>query len=509
MRERDKPRAHVIEPAKSGTSTCQTCGLPIGAGVLRLSEAFVSDEGRWARSHSYARTPRARSYDSGEDRGGHSNHDSVSPDVWARYHHLSCAAAQQPFKLRSALAATTLDIPDRAELERAIEVALSGADAAEEKAETRDEYQGFLARLREAPDDDLMLVFGDWLHSVGDPRGELVTVQRALETAEGEAKAKLHDAEKRLLATHRKRFLPERLVATLVWRRGFVHRMVIAASDLEPQTLGLAFASPSFRLLRELAVHANSSTILVAANLPRPLPATLRVLELGTARHGTHGLGQVGALVANGLPQLEHLAVRGAGDLEGLRSATLATLELSVANATEPYSSGGRTAEARPLTARIAGLEKKKLPALRRLVLRVETNLDHAVAAVVETKLLQHLSELVLAGDLSRAGVDLLARKRKQRLALLDVTDCNLGAADLDKLRTHAADTIVEKPSTTAAATAAPKKIGEYLVRHKKRPEWGIGKVVAESDDGMEVDFAEGGRKQIRNVEFLEEVEAP
>ncbi|MBA3503426.1 MAG: DUF3553 domain-containing protein [Deltaproteobacteria bacterium] len=49
--------------------------------------------------------------------------------------------------------------------------------------------------------------------------------------------------------------------------------------------------------------------------------------------------------------------------------------------------------------------------------------------------------------------------------------------------------------------------MGPWLVRHTRRPEWGIGRVIAEGDDGIDVEFETAGRKLVRNVELLEEVE--
>ena len=43
-------------------------------------------------------------------------------------------------------------------------------------------------------------------------------------------------------------------------------------------------------------------------------------------------------------------------------------------------------------------------------------------------------------------------------------------------------------------------------MRHTRRPEWGIGTVVEEGAAGLEVEFAKAGRKQVRNVELLEDV---
>ena len=225
MAKREPPRReHVIEPAREG-STCETCHRPIAEGELRFTEAFVSDDGKWARGHRSARTPRARDFEYDDDRSR--GYDSVSPDLATRFHHLACAAQHQPYKLRSALATSPLEGKVRAELEQAIERALSAVDAAEEDAATRDEYQRLVAHVRESHDDDAVIVFGDWLQSVGDPRGELVAVQHKLETATGEDRARLLELEKKLLAAHRKRFVPERLELAVVWRRGFIHRLAV------------------------------------------------------------------------------------------------------------------------------------------------------------------------------------------------------------------------------------------------------------------------------------------
>src|SRR5204863_2461535 len=134
--------AHVIEPAKSGRSKCQSCGAPIATGELRLAEAYVPDQGRWAQSHKYARSPRPRdmfSYDDDDRR----DYDDQNPDVWERFHHLACAAQHQPFKLRSALAACKLELADRGALEQAIARAVAVLDTAEENEATRDEYLSF------------------------------------------------------------------------------------------------------------------------------------------------------------------------------------------------------------------------------------------------------------------------------------------------------------------------------------------------------------------------------
>ena len=500
MANRDeRPRAHVIEPARSGHSTCQTCGGPICDSELRLSEAFVSDEGQWARGHRNARTARHRDWLDGDDR--HHVNDP-NPDVWARFHHLACAAQHQPYKLRSALAAFTLELPDREQLERAIERALSAVDVAEDSKATRDEYLGFIARLRDAPDHDLMLVFADWLQSVDDPRGELIIVQHALETAAGAHRRLLVDREKKLLAAHRKHLMPDRIEGTYVWRRGFVQRVVLKNVD---HGLARVFAHPSLRLLRELVVETDGQTsIVVAANLPTPLSPTLRVLDLSnmsSIAKRNAGLGAIGPLLANALPRLERLRLAGAADLHDVCHPSLAELELAYIDATSAVqaTAGG---EPRTLVERIGGLDRRNLPALARLILRVERGLDAAVDALASTNVLAGLQALTLRGDLWPVGLESL-RAAGARFEVLDLRGTQFASVDLPRLSPLATRVVLDEP-----APASAKQVGEWLVRHTRCPEWGTGRVVKESDDGLEVEFERGGKKHVRNVELLEEVEA-
>lgn len=497
MAREEKPNAHVIEPARSGRSKCVTCGVAIADGELRLSEAYVTDEGRWARSHGSARTPRYREYD-GDDRPRYS--DSQNPDVWARFHHLACAARSQPFKLRWALNATTLEIPDRADLETTIDRALSAVDLAEESEATRDEYHAFVDQLRDAADDEGLLVFGDWLQSIGDPRGELVAVQHGLETATGDARLELVEREKKLLAVHRKHLTPDRIEGTLTWRRGFVHRVTL--KNLDTTTLARVFAHPSLRLVRELVVDLGAwSSIVVAPNLPTPLPSTLRLLELRSA--ATSGLGALGPLLADAMPQLERLVLAGAAELHDIAHPTLAELEIVCADATSEVAASAR-AEPRTLIDRIGGLSRTKLPRLSTLRLRVDHGLDATVAALAGSKILKDLSTLALHGDLTKAGIKPL---RKSRFDLVDVRRTRLAASDLDALRPLATEVVIEDPVVAPPPPPPPARPRDWLVRHTRKPEWGTGRVVEETEGGLQVEFEHGGSKLVRNVELLEEIE--
>jgi uncharacterized protein (TIGR02996 family) len=492
MADREEaPRAHVIEPARSDRSTCATCGKPIADGELRLSEAYVTDEGKWARAHRNARYVHQREF---SDHSANDRLYTVNPDVWTRFHHLPCAAQHQPYKLVSALAATSLEIPARAELEKAIERALSAVDAAEENPETRDEYARFIATLGEAPDDDLQLVFGDWLQSVGDPRGELVSLHHAIETAAGDDKLRLADRERKLLAANRKQLVPERLDGTAMWRRGFVHRLVL---DGTLSTLAAALAHPSLRLLRELAVEITGwSTVIIAPNLP-PLPATLRVLELSNTT-STPSLGAIGPVLDGRVPQLARLSLHGAADLDDIRHGTLAELELGCADATAQHPGAPRS-NVRSLAERIASLDLANLPGLQRLVVRAAANLDAAVAALAGWSIVGKLHTLVLVGDLSARGVDVLV-DAGVRFEVLDVRGTPVAN---DRRLATLARVIAEEP----AAAPAPAKVRDWLVRHTRKPEWGIGRVIEETDAGLRVEFEHAGTKDIRNVELLEEIE--
>ncbi|MEO8703653.1 MAG: DUF3553 domain-containing protein [Kofleriaceae bacterium] len=497
----DTPRGHVIERARTGRSTCQSCGKPIVNDTLRLSEAYVSDEGRWARSHQNARTPRNRDPMMSDDRNR--SYDDTNPDVWSRFHHLACAAQHQPYKLRSALTTVTLELPERAELERAIERALSATDASEDNSEHRDAYHRFIERLREGPDDELMLVFADWLQSVADPRGELIAVQHALETATGADRVPLADTEKKLLAVHRKHLTPERIDGTLHWHRGFVQRVVL--TNVEIASLARVFAHPSLRLVRELVVdNKTHSGRVVAANLPTPLPATLRTLELRNPVSRDPTLGLIGPLLAGSLVQLERLVLEGGADLEDVRHPTLAELELAISDATAEVAATPRGTP-RTFSDRVAGLKRKHLPALTRLTIRADRGLDATVAALASTGIVAGLSTLALHGDLTPAGLEPLRSLRKLALAVLDLRHTRVLRTDLPRFAKLAATIVLEDP-VAAPAEPATIAIREWLVRHTRRPEWGTGRVVEETDDGLQVEFEHGGAKLVRNVELLEEL---
>jgi poly [ADP-ribose] polymerase len=76
---------HMIEAAKSGRASCRTCRKPIAKGELRLGEEVPNQ--------------------------------FAAGEVTHQWHHLECAAKKKPAALKAALATTTENVPNRAELE--------------------------------------------------------------------------------------------------------------------------------------------------------------------------------------------------------------------------------------------------------------------------------------------------------------------------------------------------------------------------------------------------------
>lgn len=88
--------ANVIEEAKSGRASCRTCKKTIGKGELRLGVEAQ-------------------------------NQFSDTPSM--QWHHVLCAAQKLPAELKEALAAYAGDVPNRAELDQAMEDAIKKGGA--------------------------------------------------------------------------------------------------------------------------------------------------------------------------------------------------------------------------------------------------------------------------------------------------------------------------------------------------------------------------------------------
>jgi hypothetical protein len=279
-------------------------------------------------------------------------------------------------------------------------------------------------------------------------------------------------------------------------------------------TLARAFAHPSLSLVRELVVQIGDfSSVVATANLPHPLPPTLRVLELrGSSpfnnvwsdyRGALLGLGRVGPVLDGALPNLQRLCLHGVVDLDDISHPALAELELGCRDArrTAPTTRDG---EPRSFADRLRELDRKGLPSLARLALHVDGGLELVVGVVVETELLDGLHTLALSGSLTQDAAERLLRS-DAHLEVLDLRGVRLWSGANARAFLVLANTVL---SSEPEAPKERKKVGEWLVRHTRKKEWGIGRVVAETDDGLEVEFEHGGTKMVKNVELLEEVDA-
>ena len=88
--------ANVIEEAKSGRASCRTCKKAIAKGELRFGEEAPNAFG-----------------------------DQPS----MRWHHMTCAAEKLPAELKATLDQFTGTVPNRAELDKAMEEAIKGGKA--------------------------------------------------------------------------------------------------------------------------------------------------------------------------------------------------------------------------------------------------------------------------------------------------------------------------------------------------------------------------------------------
>ncbi|HEU0032192.1 MAG TPA: hypothetical protein VFQ53_16270 [Kofleriaceae bacterium] len=88
--------ANVIEEAKSGRASCRTCKKPIAKGELRLGVEQMTQ---------FSDTPSMQ------------------------WHHLLCAASKLPAELKAALDEFGGDVPNRAELDKAMDDAIKSGKA--------------------------------------------------------------------------------------------------------------------------------------------------------------------------------------------------------------------------------------------------------------------------------------------------------------------------------------------------------------------------------------------
>jgi uncharacterized protein (TIGR02996 family) len=366
-------------------------------------------------------------------------------------------------------------------------------------------YEELLALVEEQPDSvEPLVVLADWLQLREHPRGELIALQLAKETATGDAWERLEQRTAEHLVLHAAELVPSVGAARLRWRRGFVHRVEIGAEmTLLAGTLEQWARQPSMRLLRELSVELNSDS---GANL-RPLPITLHKLEV-------RGLGGAISDLLPSAPALRTLAIEGVTDLEALRHPALRELTVIVPR----YVALSGYGEASSLGAQLTKLESVALPSLRRLSLVVpheffsRTILDEACRGLGESSLLRSVTQIELVGNLSVDGAAALQRGRAGQPALewlrvRDSSSTQLSRELRSILQPLCRELVHNSPEKPPCATRANvDEPRERLVRNRFKPSWGVGRVLGERDGGIEVEFEEVGVRFLRSPELLVDV---
>jgi uncharacterized protein (TIGR02996 family) len=304
------------------------------------------------------------------------------------------------------------------------------------------------ARILANPDDDeLFAVYGDWLSEQGDPRGELVAIQRSLAARED---AELRTREAKLLADHGKTWLGElagldpKKDFAVTWRSGFVDTARIgpptddyATSELEfPATIGKLVALPNIALLRRLVIgskdhddYPTSWQDEVEAIAEHGVPAGLQHLEinrggywdisstelgdlspayprLGALRSLTIELGRLGFGSALDLPKLRALEIITGGlttaELAAIRTGNVPELESLLLCIGQTGGDYGGDVQLADLGWIFAG---EGLANVRHLGLANSSLADEIAAALPASKILRQLRTLDLSrGTLSDAG---------------------------------------------------------------------------------------------------------
>jgi uncharacterized protein (TIGR02996 family) len=294
---------------------------------------------------------------------------------------------------------------------------------------------GFLARIREDPDDDgPRLIYADWLDEQGDPRGEFIRVQLALARLPESDRRRpgLLRAERDLLGRYGAQWAaPFRGLATgPVFRRGFVDEVKVTARQFLARGAALFAVWPFRRLcLLDLGGHLDvvlSSPLLArlsgltvyAQHLGEPLAraladsphlAALTELRLGRNRVGDAGAGWMA--VSPHLSRLEVLDLSenelgpaaGGALAAGVRDLNLGQNRLGDAGAArlaeQPAAAGLQALRLDSNALTDVGLEAlARSPHLTRLTtLDVSWNPigDAGFRALMESKTLRHLRQLV------------------------------------------------------------------------------------------------------------------
>jgi uncharacterized protein (TIGR02996 family) len=306
------------------------------------------------------------------------------------------------------------------------------------------------------------LVYADTLLQRGDPRGELIIVQHALETADVFEALELRRREAALFEAHLEEWLGDlaqyRDCLIVRWARGFIHgaRLRLRQPDHRPQ-------------MRLAALRALLDT---------PISALVVDLRLGPHKHAHHStqplVEELGARWPSALRRL-HIGDTWSIDLEPLADARLDELSVD-AHAIELWQGGSPTI--RRLTVRQPAFDPRQLagswPALEELAIHCTTpgpltwlvperfprlhwlaltgssETDALAFELLEHPIVDQLVELDVSGNLGACGVAacaVLAKRTRVRTMgkTEDVGDAVGRAARLAPEAAHATLVAIER----------------------------------------------------------------
>ena len=305
----------------------------------------------------------------------------------------------------------------------------------------------FVAQIRaNRRDAGAYLAYADWLQSQKDPRGELIVIQHRLEKAKRDQK--LHAAQRKLFERHTTYFVPRELAeiiddnpgCSVTWRYGFLASVRLVrrgdrGSD-PAMVIPELLAHPSAEFLESLAFGAvGDEYIRVIAAIAHTKHALLEelVVDPGNAKPL---IGDIAPLF-RALPSLRRLVLRGRSLRMGsaAKHDTLRSLVVDIDEARKmapivrsklpaleelELDAPGLVLEANDL---IAMLDGKRMPRLRRLVLRNTQNATAILDAIASSVHLPKLDELVVTGDITGYTAALEQIKARAKLRVFEVTD--------------------------------------------------------------------------------------
>lgn len=298
------------------------------------------------------------------------------------------------------------------------------------------------AVLADPRDDAGYLVYGDWLQSQGDPRGELIAIHAA--RLDDPDSIKLERDEATVFKTYAEELFGPMLRHTKIrrrqgslpafrWHLGFVRSATVSYAEPMSSLAGAITAMlrhPSFRFLLELGVgrthrtdynqRARYDDVIAALVALGPLPLEelmlvdssdlLEMSDLGDLSRLWPALPRLRRLTLNGgsvrlgaidAPALERLAVHVTGleaatlrELAAARAPRLEALDLWFGHGT--YRSANPLPDARPI------LDGETFPGLVELALGTATQGAAICAALPRWKILPRLRSL----DLSMCSID-------------------------------------------------------------------------------------------------------